>query len=158
MIWHGTPAASGNIARRPPDGLPMRPRQTIPGREPIHIMSLAEPTASGHNRSVGSANVKRALLGQYYIRTAIHTETCVLWFLWFNREVRVVIDTCSGRQAPHTQHMTVHIATCVAHFNKLRVVQPSAFSLIHFRAYMYYVHALFPHSLVAFGWLTRRET
>ena len=26
-----------NIARRPPDGLTMRPRQPIPGREPIHI-------------------------------------------------------------------------------------------------------------------------
>ena len=24
-------------SRRPPDGLPMRPRQPIPGREPIHI-------------------------------------------------------------------------------------------------------------------------
>ena len=51
-----------NIARRPPDGLPMRPRQPIPGREPIHIgrADPDRPTASGHNRGVGSANVKRA--------------------------------------------------------------------------------------------------
>ena len=53
-------------ARRPPDGDPddMRPRQPIPGREPIHLAERArerEPTASEHNRGVGSANVKRAL-------------------------------------------------------------------------------------------------
>ena len=49
------------ITRRPPDGLPMRPRQPpIPGREPIHIAILAEPDSigaqSGHNRGTIGAS------------------------------------------------------------------------------------------------------
>ena len=39
-----------NIARRPPDGLPMMPRQPIPGREPIH---------GGRADSIGAQSERR---------------------------------------------------------------------------------------------------
>ena len=42
-----------NIARRPPDGLPMRPRQPIPGREPIHI-GRADSSGAQSRRRIGS--------------------------------------------------------------------------------------------------------
>ena len=41
-----------NIARRPPDGLPMRPRQPIPGREPIHI-GQADSIGAQSGRRIG---------------------------------------------------------------------------------------------------------
>ena len=41
-----------NIARRPPDGLPMRPRQPIPGRESIHI-GRADSIGAQSGRRIG---------------------------------------------------------------------------------------------------------
>ena len=41
-----------NIGRRPPDGLPMRPRQPIPGWEPIHI-GRADSIGAQSGRRIG---------------------------------------------------------------------------------------------------------
>ena len=40
------------IGRRPPDGLPMRPRQPIPGGEPIHI-GRADSIGAQSGRRIG---------------------------------------------------------------------------------------------------------
>ena len=50
-----------NIGRQPPDGLPMRPRQLIPGQEPIHIGRTDSIGAqSGHNRgTIGAQSGRR---------------------------------------------------------------------------------------------------
>ena len=57
------------IGRRPPDGLPMVSRWGPDSRFRVrNPFTLAEPTASGHNRDDESANVKQAWIQHMYAK------------------------------------------------------------------------------------------
>ena len=55
-----------NIARRPPDGLPMRSRQPIPGREPIHI-GRADSIRAQSGRRIGKCEAGISCFSFYWL-------------------------------------------------------------------------------------------
>ena len=74
---------------------------------------------------LGAGFEKQTLRAPYvHVHVLVHAETmtlCAMTFLWFNREVRVVMGAVDDNTQANSSHTTlVHCATCVAHVTARR--------------------------------------